>query len=127
MVDFGYDYELVFANSEVALGPRNVSNVAPSLGQYEMYFSTYVLSGTAFNINLTCNFDSGYFYLLGYCDTNKDNVVDAKDYQQVKRSGGAMPGGPKWRWSADVNCNGAVTVTDWVLVKGRLPLIYTPT
>jgi hypothetical protein len=126
--EFGYDYELFPASdpTPVDLGPENISDVAPAVGNYTMWFSTYVLSEWGFNINMTKDFDSGIFTMLGYCDVNKDNVVDAKEYQMVKKSVGAVQGGTKWRFTADVNCNGAITVTDYQLIKINIPTVYIP-
>jgi hypothetical protein len=122
--EFGYDYDAYYAGDSFALGPENVADAAPLVGNYTMWFSTFVLSNFAFNINVTKDFDSGFFTMLGYCDLNKDNVCDAKDYQLVKKSVGSVPGGSKWRWTADVNCNGAITVSDYQLIKNTIPTVY---
>jgi hypothetical protein len=59
-------------------------------------------------------------------DINGDYVVAGKDFQLVMKAVSSILNGAKWRWSADVNCNGAVTVADYSLVKARIPTVYTP-
>jgi peptide/nickel transport system substrate-binding protein len=126
--EFGYAYDYLAPGAEAHLGPTNISNAMPAVGQYEVYVNTYVLSDYAINgRNQTqADFHSGYFYALGYCDINKDNLVDVTDYQLVKKAAGTMPGQAKWNWAADVNCDNMVDVSDYQLIKRNIPKSYTP-
>jgi peptide/nickel transport system substrate-binding protein len=123
-VEFGYIVWPFGPGAEYALGPENVSNVMPAVGQYELYVEPFPL-GNTYNTNLTARFDGGYFYALGYCDVNKDLVVDGQDLQMVKRAIPSRPGETKWRWSADVNCDGIVDGVDLTKVKRAIPTNYS--
>jgi len=122
--EFGYAVDYLAGGDEATLGPENISNTMPAVGRYEVYLKTFVLSDYAFNTNVTADFHSGYFYALGYCDLNKDNIVDGQDFQMVKRAIPSTPGAAKWRWTADVNCDGLVDGVDYTKVKSLIPTMY---
>jgi peptide/nickel transport system substrate-binding protein len=123
--EFGYAAWLLPGGQEITLGPKNISDVMPAVGQYEFYIVTMAL-GNVVNINVTADFDSGYFYALGFCDINKDNKVNIQDYQLVKLAVGTTPGAAKWNWAADVDCTNSVTMKDYQTVKTKIPTTYTP-
>jgi PKD repeat protein len=50
-------------------------------------------------------------------DVNRDGVVDAQDYQLVKRAIPSTPGDPKWNPNADLNNDGIIDATDFQIVK----------
>ena len=112
--------------SSMLVGPENIADVAPPVGNYSVYLKPYVLSDNAINtiVGGVQDYYAGYFYMLGYCDLNGDNVVDGKDYVLVKKAVGALPGTAKWYWPADVNCSNSVTVADYQLVKTKIPTVY---
>ena len=126
--EFGYTTLLMDPGDDLNFGPLNISDVAPHVGRYDLCINAYVLADNAVNtmVGGTQNFLSGYFYMLGYCDLNGDNVVDNKDYQLVKNAIPSVPGQAKWNWAADVNYSGSITVADYQIVKIHIPTVYTP-
>lgn len=119
--EFGTAAVLVAAGDPpIAVGPRNVSNVMPTAGDYDLWVYCFVLDPYAFNVNVTKDFYAGWFNATVFCDLNGDDVVDSQDFELVKNAVGSTPGSAKWRWSADVDCSGAVTMVDYQLVKTRV-------
>jgi hypothetical protein len=102
-----------------------VSNVAPPPGDWTLEVDVTVTSGEG-NVNLAPNFVDGTFRMLGFCDLNGNFVVDVTDFQMIKKSVGAIQGSALWRWTADVTCDGAVSVQDYQKVKICIPKIYVP-
>jgi hypothetical protein len=123
--EFGFAWWFLGGGQSVDLGPKNISNVMPAVGKYELYLRTFVLSEGFYNINITADFHSGYFKALGYCDVNNDNVVDVKDYQVTKKAVGSVPGSANWNYWCDVDVSNSVTVADYQRVKGKIPTTYT--
>jgi len=126
--EFGYATQLMDPGDDLLFGPVNIADAAPLVGLYDVWLNAYVLADNAVNVNVggTANFLSGYFYMFGFCDINKDNVVDGKDFVLVKKAIPSTPGSAKWNYMADVNNSGSGTAADYQLVKTSIPTIYTP-
>jgi peptide/nickel transport system substrate-binding protein len=122
--EFGSAYALVHNGSSYTLGPKDVSKVMPTPGDYELYIYCFVLDPYAINVNVTKDYDAGRFKALGYCDTDGSMTVNMLDYQLVKKAVGSTVGTTKWNWSCDVDLNNAVNMLDYQKIKTKIPTVY---